>query len=175
MGLSGTPCGIEHTYFSVTLKQNRELKCLEDFQALLLPRMTSLRCWPQPPTLGPTTARRRWSSTSSRRRTTGSTSSTSRRPGRRSCWPPAPLLPWRTHRTCSCVPAGPTPRQRPATGPLPAPASRLHRLLQQPTGEVPPTGDHVILNPTDLVMIYAGTAGVLALASHFCLTLKYTN
>ena len=51
----------------------------------------------------------------------------------------------------------------------------LCRLLQPPTGEVPPTGDHVILDPTDLVMIYAGTAGVLALASNFCLTLKYTN
>merc|ERR1712198_478680 len=71
----------------VTSNKNRVLRYLEDFPALLLLKMTSLRCWLQPPMLDLKTVRQPWNNISSRRQTKAKTLSTWRRHGRRSFWP----------------------------------------------------------------------------------------
>merc|ERR1712098_180866 len=85
--------------------KNRVLRCLEDFPALLLLKMTSLRCWLQPPMLDLKTVRQPWNNISSRR------------PGRRSFWPLVLSQQLRTQLMCMSVLADLTLRELSSSSP----------------------------------------------------------
>merc|ERR1712168_1754052 len=90
---------------NVTLNKNRVLRCLEDFPVLLLLKMSSLRCWLQPPMLDPKTVRQPWNNTSSRRL------------GRKSFWLLVLSQQLRTQLMCMSVQADHTLRELSSSSP----------------------------------------------------------